>query len=130
MLEPILGNKVVEKVLLYILNYGDAYARGIARTFNGVQQQIKRLENGGVIAVQNKENVRLYNLIPVILFLKNLRRCCRGCLMFYPKKRLKNTIGCGPGREGKGNRYKPSPSELHIYRGQFQGSTNAINICY
>ena len=107
MLEPILGNKVVEKVLFYILNYGDGYARGIARTFdipfNGVQQQIKRLENGGVIAGQNKGNVRLYKFNPSYPFLKELQALLQRALDFLPKEEIEKyyRMRTRPRRKGK-----------------------------
>ncbi|MCB4791450.1 MAG: winged helix-turn-helix domain-containing protein [Elusimicrobia bacterium] len=107
MLEPILGNKVVEKVLFYILNYGDGYARGIARTFeipfNGVQQQIKRLENGGVIAAQNKGNVRLYKFNPSYPFLKSLKQLLQEALDVLPEKEIEKyyRMRTRPRRKGK-----------------------------
>ncbi|MHB1347807.1 MAG: hypothetical protein ACYCXK_09980 [Candidatus Humimicrobiaceae bacterium] len=46
MLESLFGNATVEKVLLALNVYGQAYPAGLAKLFgipvNGVQQQLKR----------------------------------------------------------------------------------------
>lgn len=68
MLEPIFGNKTVEKALFFLRRYGQGYARGIAATFGlplySVQQQLKRLENGGVLASRLVGKSRVYVISP------------------------------------------------------------------
>ena len=68
MIEAIVGNATVEKVLLYLHRYGKGYAREIAHCFgialNGVQQQLKRLETGGVIVSTLWGRVRMYEFNP------------------------------------------------------------------
>lgn len=80
MLESILGNPTVEKVLLYLQNYNDGYASEIATTFSislsVVQKQLKRLEDGGVIVGQPKGLVLVFFCgILVTHFVKNIKAC-------------------------------------------------------
>ena len=53
MLEPILGSKNKERILLYLHVRKEGYAREISRYFKTdlapVQKQLERLENGGVL---------------------------------------------------------------------------------
>jgi predicted transcriptional regulator len=59
MLKPILGNATLEKVLFYLYVYGTGYPRLLSRVFgipvNGIRQQLKRLEDGGVVVSFNNE---------------------------------------------------------------------------
>ena len=75
-MEAILGNATVEKVLLYLHRYGKGYAREIAQCFglalNGVQQQLKRLETGGVIVSMLYGRVRMYEFNPRYPFREEL----------------------------------------------------------
>ena len=52
-LESILGNRSAARVLLFLQNHGDGHASRIARTFEtsvmGVQRQLRRLEENGVL---------------------------------------------------------------------------------
>lgn len=77
MLEALFGNKVVEKILFYLLTYESGYIRAIADTFdipvNGITQQLKRLEDGGIIAGQKKGTIRLYSFNPRYPFLPELK---------------------------------------------------------
>lgn len=53
MLEPLPGNSTIEKTPLFVENYGQGYPKEAFRTFgisvNGIQQQLKRLEDGGIV---------------------------------------------------------------------------------
>jgi len=77
LIESILGNETKERVLLYLHIYGKGHGKGIADTFaiavNGVQQQLKRLEEGGVIVSQFFGRTRVYQFNPQYPFLKELR---------------------------------------------------------
>jgi len=77
MLKPVFGNEVVEKVLFYLFIYERAYAKKIADTFaiplNGVQQQLKRLETGGVLISRFYGRVRLYEFNPRYPFVKEIK---------------------------------------------------------
>lgn len=64
MLELLLGGKTAEMVLLYIQNYGDAYASAIAETFGAplsiVQRQLRKFEMAGILVSQMKGKTRVY----------------------------------------------------------------------
>jgi DNA-binding transcriptional ArsR family regulator len=68
MLETILGSAAAEKVLLYMQNYGQAYGREIADTFelshSQVQKQLLKLESGGVLVSRLMGRTRLYEWNP------------------------------------------------------------------
>ena len=64
-LKYVLGNKTAEKVLLNIFHFKETYANKIARNLNipvnGVQQQLKRFEKGGILKKEKKNKVVLYS---------------------------------------------------------------------
>lgn len=76
MLESLLGNRTVEKVLLYVVNYGEGHTSGIAQTFSlpksQVRKQLIRLENGGILIGRNVGNIRMFQINPRCPFKKEL----------------------------------------------------------
>ena len=76
MLEVLLESKIKENILLYLLIHKTSYSSEIARNFElnlfAVQNQIKKLEDGGVLYSQLKGNVRLFGLNPRYPFKKEL----------------------------------------------------------
>ena len=90
MLEGLLGNITIEKILFFLYVYGEGYPLGMARTFgvsvNGIQQQLKRLENGGVVASRLVGKVRLYTFNPRYPFLKELKELVAQAYEFVPEK--------------------------------------------
>lgn len=107
MLEPLLGNGVVEKILLYLLTYENGYIRGIANAFtipvNGVTQQLKRLENGGVIVSQLKGKIRLYTFNPRYPFLPELKPLLQKAMDALPAAEIEKyyRTRTRPRRKGK-----------------------------
>ena len=107
MLEPLFGNKVVEKILFYLLTYENGYIRAFARTFNipvnGISQQLKRLENGGVISSQLKGKIRLYSFNPRYPFLPELKAMLQKAMDTLPENELENYYmqRTRPRRKGK-----------------------------
>ncbi|MFH1369111.1 MAG: winged helix-turn-helix domain-containing protein [Elusimicrobiota bacterium] len=93
MLEFVFGNKTVEKILLYLERYGEGYPMKIAQDFNirvnGVQQQLKRLETGGVVASRLYGNVRLYKFNPRYPLLNELRALLNKTFDFLPEKEIR-----------------------------------------
>ena len=88
MLESLFGNGTVEKVLFYLLVYGEGYPLGIARAFNvpvnRIQQQMRRLENGGIVVSRFLGKVRLYTFNPRYPFLKELNSLLERAFEFVP----------------------------------------------
>ena len=90
MLESLLGNSTIEKILLFLETYGQGYPKGISRTFgvsvNGIQQQLKRLEDGGIVVSSLEGRTRLYRFNPRYPFLKELRLLLRRAMEFLSAK--------------------------------------------
>ena len=107
MLEPLFGNRVVEKILFYLLTYESGYIRAFARTFgipvNGIVQQLKRLENGGVISSQIQGTIRLYSFNPRYPFLPELKAMLQKAMDSLPENELEKYYlqRTRPRRKGK-----------------------------
>ena len=107
MLEPILGSKNAERVLMFILARDQGYTREIAR-FSGadpdsVQKQLVRLELGGLLVSKSEGRTRLYRFNPRYSFLKELKALLNKALTFYPpdeQERLM-VVRRRPRRKGK-----------------------------
>ncbi|MEA3421641.1 MAG: winged helix-turn-helix domain-containing protein [Acidobacteriota bacterium] len=93
MLEPLLGNNTIEKILFALESYGQAYPLELSKMFdiavNGIQQQMDRLENGGVIVSSKVGRTRLYQFNPRYPFLRELRALIRRAMEFLSEKELK-----------------------------------------
>lgn len=89
MLEPLLGSKSRERVLVFLRARNEGYAREIARFFDTnlvqVQKQLDRLEFAGVLAGRPAGRTRLYTLNPRYPFLKELAALLDKALQFYPQ---------------------------------------------
>ncbi|MCK4533815.1 winged helix-turn-helix transcriptional regulator [bacterium] len=107
MLEPILGNSTVEKILLFLSVYGEGYGTKMSDTFkislNGIQQQLKRLEDGGVLVSQLKGKTRIYKFNPRYFFLKELKSLLEKVLKVLSETELKKYYRqrTRPRRKGK-----------------------------
>lgn len=92
MLESILGNITKEKILLFLYTYETGYAKGMADLFgisvNGIQQQLKRLEGGGVIVSRLQGKTRVYQFNPRYSFLKELKELLEKAFLFLPPKEV------------------------------------------
>ncbi len=91
MLEALLESPVKEKALLFIHANGSSYAREIARTFSvslsAVQNQLLKLEAGGVLYSQLKGRVRLFSLSPRFAFKAELEALLEKAMDFVPPDR-------------------------------------------
>ena len=89
MLTPLLGSKGSEKVLIFIATRGEGYARGISQFFgmdiSTIQNQLDKLELGGILASTTKGRTRLYSFNPRYPFLKELKQLLDKALSFYPE---------------------------------------------
>jgi DNA-binding transcriptional ArsR family regulator len=88
MLEGLFGNAMIEKILFFLNTYGEGYPLRMARVFevpvNRVQQQLKRLEDGGIVVSRLAGRVRLYTLNPRSPFLRELRSLISKAYEFIP----------------------------------------------
>jgi hypothetical protein len=90
MIEGLFGNIIIEKILFFLFVYDEGYPLGIARVFgepvNRIQQQLKRRENGGIIASRLAVKVRFYTFNSRFPFLKELRELVAKAYEFVPEK--------------------------------------------
>jgi DNA-binding transcriptional ArsR family regulator len=88
MLEPLLGSRNAERVLIFILVREEGYAREIARHFgadpDSIQKQLAKYESGGVLASRPVGRTRVYSFSPRYPFLKQLKALLEKALIFYP----------------------------------------------
>ena len=93
MLESILGNRVIEKILFYLFVYGDGYPRQLSDVFgislNGIQQQLERLENGSVVISRFRGKVRIYSFNPGYPLLKELKQLLEKAVSLLPQEEMK-----------------------------------------
>ena len=93
MIEALFGNRVAEKCLLYIANYGEGYINGIANTFeistSQVKKQLEKLEAGGVLVNQMKGNTKMFTFNPRLFCRKELIFLLEKVLMSLPKEEIK-----------------------------------------
>ncbi|HZP88584.1 MAG TPA: hypothetical protein VFB54_17365 [Burkholderiales bacterium] len=84
----IFGNETAGKVLLYVQNYGDGYARGIAQTFglphSVVQKQLRRMESDGVLVSQLKGKTRVFTWNPRYALRTQLSTLLERALLLIP----------------------------------------------
>jgi hypothetical protein len=90
MLDALLGNATAEKVLVYLENYGEGYAKAIADTFDEVslsmvQRQLERFERGGLLVSVLKGRTRLFMWNPRYPFLDEVRAVLRKALLSLPE---------------------------------------------
>ena len=87
MLEPLLGSTNAERCLIFILAREQGYASEIARFFNtdlyGIQKQMDKFENGGVLVSSTAGRTRLYRFNPRYAFLNELQTLLNKALSFY-----------------------------------------------
>ena len=90
MIEILLGSQNSERVLLFILAREKGYAAEISRFYdtaiNGIQQQLEKFENGGVLVSQMIGRTRLYSFNPRYPFLIALKQLLSEAISFYPKE--------------------------------------------
>ena len=90
MLESILDNKTKERILFTLLVKKELYARDMASTLktslSPVQNQLKKLEKGGVVVSRLKGRTRLYSFNPRYPFLKELEALLAKAMVFVPAK--------------------------------------------
>jgi hypothetical protein len=90
MIENLVGNQTAEKVLLYIINYGEGHTSGIAQTFGipktQVRNQLIKLEAGGVLVGRSLGNLRMFQINPRCPYKKELEALLEKVLALVPEK--------------------------------------------
>lgn len=113
MLQPILGNNTMEKILFTLESFGQTYSTELSKTFdipvNGIQQQIERLERGGIVVSTMIGKTRLYQFNPRYPFLKELKILIKKAIEFIPEKEVEEKY-----RRRTRPRMKGKPYELRL----------------
>lgn len=90
MYEALFGNPTAEKVLLYIQNYGEGHANGIAKTFgispSQVYKQLLRLEKGGILMGRTVGRTRAFAISPRLAIREELSSLLEEILLFFPEE--------------------------------------------
>jgi hypothetical protein len=88
MLKPLFGSENTERVLIFLLARGEGYPTEIARFFRrdvfGIQKQLDRLENGGILVSRTAGRTRLYTFNPRYPFRDSLKNLLEKAFSFYP----------------------------------------------
>ena len=89
MLGPLLNSESKERVLIFLLARGEGYATEIARFFDtdlfGIQNQLDKLEAGGILVSKKVGRTRLYALNQRYAFMDELKSLLEKALSFYPE---------------------------------------------
>ena len=88
LLEPIIGSSNRERILIFLQARDEGYAREIARFFDTdlspIQDQLERLEVGGIIVSKEVGRTVLYQFNPRYALLKELRELLGEAISYYP----------------------------------------------
>ena len=88
--KELFGNEVAELCLLYIVNYGEGYIRGISKTFDfyprQVQLQLEKLENGGILVTKFSGQTKLFLLNPRLPIKNELIALAERILSILPEE--------------------------------------------
>jgi len=107
MLEPLFGNRTTERILFFLERYGEGYPNKIANSFgirvNAVQQQMKRLENGGIVVSRLMGKVRIYQFNPRYPFVGEIKTLIKKAITFLPESEIQKyyMLRTRPRKEGK-----------------------------
>lgn len=89
MLEPLLGSESSERVLIFILARDEGYGTEIANFFETdlykIQQQLNKLELGGVLVSRKAGRTRIFTFNPRYPFLNELKSLLEKAFSFYPE---------------------------------------------
>jgi len=89
MLEPLLGSKSCERVLVFLRARGEGYASQIAQFYDTsttpIQQQLERLQAGGILVSRQLGRTRLFQFNPRYLLRQELFALLDKAISLYPK---------------------------------------------
>jgi predicted transcriptional regulator len=89
MIEVLLGNRIKERILLFLLTRKEGYAREISAAFGGqltsYLNQLRKLERAGVLISRTKGKTRVYNFNPRYPFINELEKLLLKTLSFMPR---------------------------------------------
>jgi len=90
MIEPILGSRSSEQVLIFLVAREKGYATEIAKFYGAelfaIQKQLERLENSEVLVSRNVGRTRVFEFNPRYPFLNELKGLLEKALSYYPNE--------------------------------------------
>lgn len=90
MLVPLLNSENKERALIFLFARQEGYATEIARFFDtdlyGIQNQLDRLEAGGVVVSKRMGKTRVFTLNPRYALIDELKSLLERALSFYPQE--------------------------------------------
>ena len=96
LLKPIIGSSNRERVLIFLQAREEGYAREIARFFETdlfpIQDQLEKLEAGGVIVSKKAGRTILYGFNPRYALLEELKSLLNKAISFYPDDLQENLL--------------------------------------
>ncbi|MCJ7679097.1 MAG: winged helix-turn-helix domain-containing protein [Candidatus Aminicenantes bacterium] len=96
MIEAVIGSKVREAVLIYLVGRETGYAREISAYYqyslSSVQNQLDKLESGNVIAGVQSGRTRVYSLNPRYPFFKELKDLFMKVISFLPEEERRQLL--------------------------------------
>ncbi|HXU71638.1 MAG TPA: winged helix-turn-helix domain-containing protein [Polyangia bacterium] len=106
MLDGLFGNATAAKVLTFVAANRECYAQELADRFDvslsSVQNQLKRLADGGVLVGVERGRTRLYSFNPRFPLARELESMLRRALELYPEReRERYTARRRPRARGK-----------------------------
>lgn len=88
MIETILGSESAERVLVFLQTRQKGYATEIAACFDTdlspIQNQLQKMEQGGVLVSFLEGRTRVYQFNPSYAFLPELKALIQKAFQFYP----------------------------------------------
>jgi hypothetical protein len=89
MLEPLLTSESKEQALIFLIARDEGYATQIAQFFDtdlfGIQNQLEKLEAGGILVSRKVGRTRVFTFNPRYAFMNELKNLLEKALTFYPK---------------------------------------------
>ncbi|MEA3350383.1 MAG: winged helix-turn-helix domain-containing protein [Chloroflexota bacterium] len=90
MLEALLNSENKEQTLVFIFAREEGYATEIARFYDtnlyGIQNQLDKLEAGGVLVSRKVGRTRLYTFNPRYALVEEIKGLIEKALSFYPQE--------------------------------------------
>ena len=92
MMESVFGSVAAQCVLLYLQNYSEGYARGIAATLDmsasQVFKQLRKFEKGGLLVSRAIGKTRVYSWNEQNLLVADLRLLLKSLLAALPESEV------------------------------------------
>ena len=78
MLDTILGNKTAAKIMLYLLHYGEGYAKDMSRdldiALSQVQKQLNKYDQEGILISKDLGRVRMFSFNDKLATVKEFKK--------------------------------------------------------